>query len=419
MQSVQANRSRAAIYAHFAFFTCICLQRFGLHVGHSELSISIPVLFGLTIWMLLNGEGRLSREVSLLFLAFAAWASVTAWAATLWPDLRMGYSIMSFLNLLSVYATLTLRPGPSFDGKEVQRVFLFYARLVAALGIIQFSLQFVGIRLFAFSIMFPALKPILLEGDFAFDPLLSFGSDIRRSNGFLLVEPSHFSQILAIAIVLDFFILGRRKYLPLYVVAYMTSFSGTGLLALCGALVYYTSGMGKHFTRVMMLGGVAVLVGLMFAIILPEQFGVFLKRFNEIGYSGSSGNQRFVQPIYVIGNIIGETRSLLGYGPGATTRAPFFDEGNANSIMQVFIDYGMTGAILFYIFQMRALWNKQYAGLSIMLLITFQVGGGYLLFTPFTLLLVSLGIFATGRLPHKAAESHLLAGSSQVRRSLA
>ena len=127
---------------------------------------------------------------------------------------------------------MLIGPSARFDRTTVFRLFLAYTRFIAAAGIVQWAVQFIGIRIFSFMVTVPALKPVLVEPQFNFNPILHYGSTILRSNGFFLLEPSMFSQTLVIAVVIDYFILGRVKYLPLYLVAYMLSFSGTGALSL-------------------------------------------------------------------------------------------------------------------------------------------------------------------------------------------
>ena len=206
-------------------------------------------------------------------------------------------------------------------------------------------LQFVGIRAFSFGQLFPQLQPILLEGDFSSDPTLSFGSDFRRSNGFVLVEAGVFSQIISIAIVVDYLVLGCKKFLPLYLVGLMISYSGTGLISLSGTLIYYALVSRRNFSRVLMLGIGAVAIAGVSAILLPSEFALYMGRFTEISSEGSSGNARFIGPIRVMGTVIGEPRSLLGYGPGATTRAKFFQIDYASGTLQLALDYGLTGMV--------------------------------------------------------------------------
>jgi hypothetical protein len=238
------------------------------------------------------------------------------------------------------------------------------------------------------------MRPILIESQFNFNPTLHYGSSILRSNGFFLIEPSVFSQSLAIAIVLDYFILGRAKYLPLYLVAYLLSVSGTGALTLALAVPFYACLSAKNFGRVAGLA-IAGLIGLgLGSVAFPEQVGSLLSRANELSYSGSSGYARFIGPFLPIADFLHEGRVLIGWGPGATERYVYHVEGTGNSIAKLIIDYGLIGIAAFLGMFLGTLWRREYAILSVLALMTFVVGGGYLLFTPMLVLLMLLCIWS-------------------------
>ena len=115
--------------AHIGFITCLLLQRFGIPFGDGELSISVPVFFMLGIWMLASGHGGVSAKNAFLYLALVAWALICAFVAVLVPDSRVGFSFFSMLELLVLYGLMIVSPAGDFDGKAVQRIFLFYVRI--------------------------------------------------------------------------------------------------------------------------------------------------------------------------------------------------------------------------------------------------------------------------------------------------
>ena len=391
-----ATAKSTSAFAHIAFISSLCLQRFGLPIGgKTSLSICLPVFCVLIIWMLLTKRARVSETTATLFLLFAAWALLSAIVAVIMPDPRAGFSLLSLLNILILYVMFTVRPAGEFDGDTVLDVFLFYARICAAFGIMQFLLQFAHVRLFSFGELMPALRPILLEKDFNSNPLLSYGSSILRSNGFFLLEPSSFSQVLVIAIMVDVFIRGRLRYLPLYTVAYMASYSGTGIasLTITLALIGFTS--LRNISRIMLLGLAAAFTASAFAILAPAQFAVFAARFAGLGSGDASGHARYLGQLQEVNAYLHEARSLLGYGSGATSRSIFYTKGSGNPALQLFVDYGIVGLILFAAFLSQALWRRQNLALSVLLLVNFEIGGGYLLFPPYLLLVAALVIWGS------------------------
>lgn len=388
----QSNRN-SRLFVHGTLIACLILQRFGAMPGGSAMFISLP-LFGVLLgWGLVNGIATLRPRGVVLYLAFSGLALLSTLIAVTVPDGRFGTSLTSLIAILVTYAFTIVGPTACFDRATVFRLFLAYTRFIAAAGIVQWLVQFVGIRIFSFMVTVPALKPVLVEQQFNFNPILHYGSTILRSNGFFLLEPSMFSQTLVIAMVVDYFILGRVKYLPLYLIAYILSFSGTGALTLALAIPFYACLSARNFGRVagfVIAGVVAIVLG---SFAFPEQVGSMLSRTNELSYSGSSGYARFIGPFLPIADLSHEARFLVGWGPGATERYLYYVEGTGNSIAKLITDYGVVGIAAFLAMFVGTLWRRETAILSVLALTTFIVGGGYLLFTPMLVLLFLLCIW--------------------------
>lgn len=388
------DERRSRIFAHAGFIICMILQRFG-HMSHSgALFLSLPAFALLLCWALLAGVGTIRARGAALYMMFAGWTLVATLLALISPDARFGISVTSLGALLVTYGFTVIGPGRRFDRTVIFPVFLFYTRLCAVLGIVQWGIQFAGVKIFSFMLTVPAMRPVLIESQYNYNPTLHYGSSILRSNGFFLIEPSVFSQTLAIAIVIDYFILGRAKYLPLYLLAYLVSFSGTGALTLVLAIPFYACLSARNFGRVagLAIAGVAGLV--LGAVAFPEQVGSLLSRVNELNYSGSSGYARFIGPFLPIADLLHEMRILVGYGPGATERYIYHVEGTGNSIAKLIIDYGLIGLTAFAGMFTGTLWRREMAILPVVALMTFVVGGGYLLFTPILMLLMLLCIWS-------------------------
>jgi hypothetical protein len=390
----EVDTRRSRLFAHGALIACLVLQRFGVVIGDSALFISLP-LFGVLLgWALLTGIGTIRPRGLVLFLAFASWALLGTLIAVAAPDARFDISLMSLAAVLVTYSFTVIGPGERFDRAVIFDTFLFYVRVIAVLGIVQWIVQFAGVRIFSFMVTVPALKPVLVESQFNFNPIMHYGSTIMRSNGFLLLEPSILSQTLALAIGVDYFIIGRTRYLPLYGLSYLLTFSGTGALSLALAIPFYATLSARTFGRVaafFALGVAALAIG---AIALPDQVASLLGRANELNYSGSSGYARFIGPFLPIAELSHEARALIGYGPGATERYIYHVAGTGNSIAKLIIDYGIIGLVAFLTMFVGSLWRRETAILTILALTTFLVGGGYLVFTPMLVILFLLCIWA-------------------------
>ncbi|HEY0316653.1 MAG TPA: hypothetical protein VGC28_10380 [Sphingomonas sp.] len=390
----EPDAKRSRLFIHGTLIACLILQRFGVIAGGSALFISLPLFAGLLGWALLTGIGTIRARGTAFFLIFAGWTLVTTLFALTAPDPRFGMSLPSLVAILLTYGFTVVGPSDRFDREAVFRLFLSYVRFLSVAGIVQWVIQFAGVRIFSFMLAVPPLRPVLVESQFNFNPILHYGSSILRSNGFFLLEPSIFSQTLAIAMVLDYFVLGRAKWLPLYLLAYLLTFSGTGALTLLLAIPFYACLSARNFGRVaaLMIAATAALV--LGAVAFPEQVGSLLSRTDELNYSGSSGYARFIGPFLPIADLSHEARFLIGWGPGATERYTYHVEGTGNSIAKLIMDYGVVGIAAFLAMLFGTLWRRKTAILSILAAVTFLVGGGYLLFTPMLVLLFLLCIWS-------------------------
>jgi hypothetical protein len=389
-----ADRQRSRLFIHIALIACLCLQRFGVVIGGGSIFFALPIFLALLGVMLASGYGRL-RPLPLFFFAlFALEGLVTTLVAINVPETRTQLSVLSLFSLLSIYLCLLVGPTRRFHGEITIDIFLFYVRLCAVLGIAQYLLQFIGIRIFSFMLTVPALKPVLIEALYNYNPVLSYGSDILRSNGFFFIEPSVYSQVLALGMAADYFLRRRIAYLPLYAVAYLFSFSGTGLLALALTIGVLTLVDRHYLGRIQWFLLSAIVMTILLAVIFPDQFATVAGRAGEANYSGSSAYARYFAQFEFIGQYTGKLRSLIGFGPGAMERSPSFFSGSGNPALKLFIDYGIIGLILFVAFLLVSCWRRDIAVIAIFSLVNFQLGGGNLLFPPLIILTAILCIWS-------------------------
>ncbi|MBB5685761.1 hypothetical protein [Sphingobium boeckii] len=392
--AISADAQASRLFIHAAFITAICLQRFGLILGDSAIFLSLPAFAAMIFWAYLSGYGELRPRVGLLYVTFAAWGLFCTLVALLIPDARFGVSLTSLMAILISYTLLTIGPSRRFDRSQVLPAFLFYARLCAVLGIIQYLAQFVGVKLFSFMVSFPFLEPVLVERMFNYAPIVSYGSTLMRSNGFFLVEPSIFSQLLALAIAIDFFLFRRKLYLPLYGIAYLLTNSGTGFLVLSVGMVVYAMIDWRYLGRV--TGAIVAGAALAFAAsyVMPDQIDAFAGRADEVNSNRSSGYSRYFAQFDLIGRYGSEMRGLIGWGPGALERADGFVPGSSNPSLKLYFDYGLIGLGLFWTFLISAIWRREMALIPVLAIVQFQLGGGSLLFTPLLVLMAMLCIWS-------------------------
>src|ERR1700730_5198746 len=114
---------------------------------------------------------------------------------------------------------------------SIHSTFLNLALVLAWCGIAQFFLQSVIDVRFLFPIenFFPSS---LVVQHFNSQGIVEYGSQTYRANGVFFPEPSFFSQLMGIAIVLELCLKGRWHRLAVYGVALLSAAAGTGLLIL-------------------------------------------------------------------------------------------------------------------------------------------------------------------------------------------
>src|SRR5262249_41306766 len=109
---------------------------------------------------------------------------------------------------------------------------------IAILGVLQFVFQGAISRTILFFIDYELPTSMLLTGYNNLNPL-NYGSPWMKSNGVFLAEPSYFSQVVALGIIIEFSYRRRLWILGIYAAAMFCSFSGTGIFLLSGWAIWF------------------------------------------------------------------------------------------------------------------------------------------------------------------------------------
>lgn len=340
------DRDAAAVrrWLIFALFASIFLQRFALPIGEDGLAINLLVTVFALLVLAVRGAVTLDPVRTVLFFILAAGASLST-------ALNAGIaSVPSLALFLLIYAPymLSLRNSEGVFEACV-RAFQVMVLICALLGILQFLAQFAIGRSIPFS--FRGLVPdaLLLPGFHTENPL-SWNSPYFKSNGFFLVEPSTFSQYLALAVILELLYFGVSWRLLIFGLALPTSYSGTGLVLLLFILPWlmlYRRAYGA------VVGGL-VLVLLAVATGSLWNLDALLSRVNEFGSQGSSANARFIAGAWVVGTFLLDSARdvIFGLGPGAYPQyvklVPY--EAHDPAWVKMIFEYGLLGSAVFWPF---------------------------------------------------------------------
>ena len=290
--------------------------------------------------------------------------------------------------LLTSFATLSFA-HPVDEARFFRLVNLFFA-LIAASGILQFVVQFAGVSIFTFSEFLP--KAMLFEVGYNLKIMAGVGN-LFKSNGFFLIEPSVFSQFMALALIIEIMAFGRLGYLALFLGGLLLSLSGTGWLVIAGFVVATGIGMGGR--------GLIIALGTLLFLTLALTAALFLApdlaegvtdRLDEVTRPGTSGHNRFVTPFWVLSDVMGPdpVRLLVGIGAGVSERLNFTYEYDVNTPIKVAMEYGVPALIAYVLLFILGRRTTLQRVLVVPIFVLFFFAGGYQQFAPvlFPILLI-------------------------------
>lgn len=351
-------------------FVSIFLQRFALGVGKVtvpfSLFVNIAAIALLTLLRRTNVDALRSSLV-LLFVAYAALA--VAFSAS-------GSTMTSAIYVVAMYIpfSFVLQSGDAVF-MDCVRAYRSMMLICAIAGILQFILQFVISNSLLFTFEGHAPSAILLKGYNTYAHI-TYGSSLYRSNGFVMIEPSTFSQFVGLAVIIEliFFQVGWRLFV--YAAALLFSYSGTGVIIL--ALVPAILLSRRAYRTIVALALVAAL-----ALATPQLWNMSLyqERAKEFNDTGSSAHSRYVAPANLIAQYqVPRTHDLLfGIGPGSIT--PYGNllpyDSSDPSWAKVLFEYGLVGCLLFWPMLLMAVFgNAPSIWLALALMIGFLTFGG-------------------------------------------
>ena len=358
----------------FALFASIFLQRFAIPIGEDGLAINLLVTLGVMAVLGLRGVFSLDPLRTVAFFALCA-------AVALSTAINAGNASIPSMGLMLVMYfpfILGLRAQEGvFEGcvRAFQRMVL----VCACFGIAQFFAQFVLGSSIPFTFQGIVPEQLLLPNFNTANPL-TWDSPYYKSNGFFFVEPSTFSQYLAIAIVLELLFFGTTLRLLVFGLALPTSYSGTGIVMLMFILPWLL----LHRRAYGVVAGGAVLA--VMAVVTGGLWNLdaLLSRVNEFGSENSSANARFIAGAWLIGEfLLSSARDVLfGLGPGSYAAharlVPY--EAHDPAWAKMLFEYGLTGAAIFWPFLLYAIFQgARSQWISWALFIGYMTFGGMLL----------------------------------------
>ena len=355
------------------------LPRFALHFGARELSIDVIVtLVSVAMLVLVGGIRPDPLRVGLFSLMVGAMLLCATFNG---GSLTGRVSTPSFLLLISMYfAYVFVVPDASGDTFETTlRLFRRFSLIVAVAGIAQFVAQVAipGPTLFTFK--GSILPDTILTQSFNNVIPVPGAWELNKANGYFLLEPSHFSQLVGLALIAEMAFFRPSWRLAVLALALLLSYSGTGLVV-CGLFVPLLLVRRGHGSLVLLVAGGAIVLFLFASLIHVTSL---LDRLSEFDSQQSSAFARFLSPFYLFSDVIfpHAQSTLFGLGPGSIE--PYF---NAMDYAvhdptwgKLFFEYGLVGTVPFLIFLYRCLFvGARSVSLSAAVFFTYLVLGGNL-----------------------------------------
>ena len=369
--------------------SALLLQRFGIPFGAKPINIVGPVGGLIALIGLMGGILAIDRRRLRVFLLLSGWIALgMVWQVTT-PN-RFGVGVN--YNSLSQFLVLTSFAVLSFAHRVSELAFFgrvnYWFSWIAIAGIVQFAAQFVGVRIFEFSAILP--QSILYERWYNLVIPVGIGS-LLKSNGFFIIEPSTFSQFMALGLIIEATLFRRPRYLIFFILALVLSFSGTGWIVLLSFLVAATFTLGRRGI-VIATGTVTLLASAIGLIVLitPPVAAAFSSRIQEFWEIGTSAHMRFITPFWLLGYVIHrEPLSLLmGIGSGASEAisVPWFYD--VNTPVKVLLEYGLPALVAYLMLFLVNRRTPVQRALVLPGMVLFLFAGGYQQFPPVLFLIL-------------------------------
>lgn len=347
--AVDGHERFALLFVTVIMASSVFLQRFGVPAGGKAINWVGPIGLALAAWGLLRGSltfspPRLAAYLALCLLVLLGMVmrQVAPSRFLVEPSLL---SVVQFLILTS-FATLSFaRPLP--EGVFVRRVTAVLA-MAAVAGIAQFALQSVGLGLFSFRGLVP--QSLLFEDGYNLQIPIGVGG-LYKSNGFFMLEPSVFSQFMALALVLEFLTLRRIRLLGLFAAGLLLSVAGTGWIVLASFLASAAFSMGRRGIVLSgLLASVLAIIGVAATVLAPDVSAAFAARLDEVTRPATSGHLRFVTPFWLLDDVfrLEPAAALAGIGAGVSERLNLPYEYVVNTPIKIAVEFGVP-ALLAYL----------------------------------------------------------------------
>jgi hypothetical protein len=362
----------------------IFLQKIALPGTGGILPLDLFILPLIVLSALLLGLLEINATALLWYALFAFAGAVSLLLSS---SARASATSLGFLFVVQLPFVFRLA-SPELPSRRIWRLASSIGCICAAAGVLQFAAQFVVGSGAAFFLDTALPEPLLLKGFNAMIPLY-WTSPVFKSNGVFFLEPSFFSQFLAVAILAELLAGPNILRLALLGSGLLSSYSGTGLTTLALFLPFYSLRHGR--IQVAIMAGLACFIFIFFSDTFS--LSAITGRISEFSSHNSSGWARFLSMFSVLRQVVlaDDFTLFTGLGPG-TVQQTFrqlsylaFDP----TWGKLLYEYGLIGTVIYLGF-FHTVVGKGARGLRLPIIYTYFFLGGYLLNASVVMQIVSL-----------------------------
>ena len=220
--------------------------------------------------------------------------------------------------------------------------------------------------------------------------------DSLKSNGLFLVEPSVFSQVMALALIFEVLAFRRVAFLVLFTTGFLMSFAGTGWIVLASFVAAAALALG--WRGIAISAGILVIGTVVMAAVLtlaPDVGGAIGQRMDEISRPATSGHLRFITPFWALSDALAiePSAAFIGVGSGVSERMPLVYEYDVNTPVKIGLEYGFPALVAYVLLFILGPKSTVQRAIVVPVLVMCFVTGAYQQFPPvlfLVLLLVSV-----------------------------
>jgi hypothetical protein len=349
---------------------CMFGQKIALNIGGFEFSISLFAYMFYFTYLFINNKVKLNKKRLFIFICLTSICLFSSLINTL-------SSVTSLVYFVIIYSFFIF--DLNLADKQVNYLISIFRKIIffsAILGIVQFGVQHIGLKYIDFFDLIPT--NFKLSG-FNTYYSIKYGSSIMKSNGIIYLEPSFFSQFLAIGIILEMQTMKFSRKLAIriiiYVLAIGCSYSGTGLML----LLIYSLPIFLELPQKAKLWIVFIIILSLPILLRTNYYSNIIERMGEINSQHSSASIRFINPVISVFTQ-SPSKLLIGNGAGAASSyAISAIISNYNSLMKMIFEYGLVATIFHIFLVYKSFLSKDHSLFHLSLLIMYFILGGNLL----------------------------------------